>query len=325
MLVGARHSGQVARCRNPLKTGGWSSLGDVVTDAQRAQQQWQTLRGATRTPAVGGALVRLFQQGRSAWPAIEVSLDAFVAHVAAVSATTLPVAELEGLSGEGLYLCAACLRGDGSAHTLFDTVFLSPLSRVVGKVDGGRELSADVVQQLRGQFFAPAAGQRSAFLSYSGRGALAVWLKVLAVRAAQKLRRGAARNAEISDDGLVTLPASDADPELRFLKQQHRQHFKAVFAEALAALTSRDRSVLRMSLVEGLSIDDLGRVYDVHRATAARWVAAAREALVESTRRRLAERLKVTDAELDEVMGAVQSHLSISLGAGLASKGSSRR
>ena len=276
--------------------------------------------GKPGSPEHGAALLSLFAQGREAWPALDVTLDRFVKHVAKVAPPDSSADELGGLSGEGLLLCAACLDDDPKAANVFDTVFLAPLSRVLGKLEGGRELSADTLQQLRAQFFAPSAGQTSAFLMYSGRGALAVWLKVLAVRAAQKLRRGAAKNAETSDDGLSTIPAPDADPELRFLKLQHRTHFKAVFAEALAALEPRERSVLRMSLVEGLSIDDIGKVYDVHRATAARWLGAAREQLVSTTRRRLAERLRVSESELDEMMGAVQSNLSISLSVGLASK-----
>ncbi len=291
----------------------------MASDAERAQRQWEQ-RHPSHAPGLGAALVACFSQGRAAWPAVDVSLDAFVEHVAAVSSPPLSPEDVARLSGEGLYLCAAGARGDARARALFETAYLAPLTRVVGKVDGGRDLSEDVLQQLRAQFFAPAAGQASAFASYSGRGALAVWLKVLAVRAAQRLRRGAARHAETSDDGLTAMPAPDADPELRFLKLQHRQHFKVVFAEALAALEARQRSVLRMSLVEGLSIDDIGRVYDVHRATAARWLSSAREALVQGTRARLARRLAVSESELDEVMGAVQSHLSISLGAGLASK-----
>jgi len=297
----------------------------VENDATVARALWLAARPTEVNPAWGEVLVAAFHEGHAAWPSLDLSLEVFVRHIAAVSPRPLTLDDQSSLSGEGLFLCAACLSGEAKAHALFETVFLAPLMRVVGKMEGGRELADDALQQLRAQFFSPGPGQTSAFLAYSGRGALAVWLKVLGVRAAQKLRRGAARGAEVPDDGLATMPASDADPELRFLKQQHRHHFRAVFAEALTSLEARERSVLRMSLVEGLSIDDIGRVYDVHRATAARWLSGARERLVAETRRRLAARLHISEAELDEVMGAVQSHLSISLGAGLASKGSSRR
>ena len=258
-------------------------------------------------------------QGATAWPALEVEPGRFAEHVAKVAPADATSQTLAVLSGEGLALCVACLEGCAPAIAIFESVYLAPLARVLQKMEGGRELAQDTLQKLRSQFFAPEMDQPSAFFSYSGRGALAVWLKVVAVRAAQKLRRGAG-NHEGTSEELAAMPAPEADPELRFMKLQHRHHFKACFQGALEALGAREKSVLRMSLVEGLSIDDIGRVYDVHRATAARWLTTARETLVSDCRARLAGQLKVKEEELDELMGAVRSNLSISLGVGLSSK-----
>jgi RNA polymerase sigma-70 factor (ECF subfamily) len=266
-----------------------------------------------RTRDAERILVELHQQGVNAWPAIDVPLSRFSAHVEAVSPADLSLDALAKLSGEGLTLCVACLEQQPAAMGIFESVYLAPLARVLAKLDGGAEVADDVLQRLRAQFFAPANG-RSSFFAYSGGGALAVWLKVVAVREAQKLRRGAVQTHTVNDDTLSVMPTPEADPELRFMKLQHRAHFKVCFQEALAALGKRERSVLRMSLVEGLSIDDIGRVYDVHRATAARWLTSAREQLVSDCRAKLAERLKVSEAELDELMGSAQSNLSISLG-----------
>lgn len=264
------------------------------------------------------ALARLHARATAAWPSLPLPLSTLVEHVARVAPADVSPATLGGLSEEGLALCAACLAGQPKALSIFESEYLAPLGRVLQKLEGGSALTADALQTLRLQFLAPGHLQPSAFLSYSGRGALAVWLKVVAVRAAQKLRRGMP-SAQRSAEGLAAMPSPEADPELRFMKLQHRRHFKACFQQALAGLGPRERSVLRMSLVEGLSIDDIGRVYDVHRATAARWLAAARGALVADCRARLAVQLKVAEAELDEVMGAVQSNLSISLSVGLNS------
>ena len=327
MPQGARPSEKVAskKATHRIQTGFGASVRPVVADVKVARAAWAAARGAAADAAWGDALVAAFTLGRARWPGVAVPLTDFVAHVARVTPADRQPESLEAGAGEGLYLCAACLSGDARALAHFEEALLQPLGRVIGKMEGGRALADDVLQDVRAQFCSPPAGRPSAFLAYSGRGALGTWLKVLAVRAAQKHRRGAARNAEVADEGVVALPAADGDPELRFLKQQHRQHFRAVFTGALASLDSRERSVLRMSLVEGLAIDDLAKVYDVHRATAARWLSSARERLVQQTRQRLAARLNVSEAELDEVMGAVQSHLSISLATGLASKGPTRR
>jgi RNA polymerase sigma-70 factor (ECF subfamily) len=67
-----------------------------------------------------------------------------------------------------------------------------------------------------------------------------------------------------------------------------------------------------MHLVHQLSIDEIGRTYDVHRATAARWLTAVRDRLQDETRRRLRERLKVDDRELDSLFRVVESQLAVS-------------
>jgi RNA polymerase sigma-70 factor (ECF subfamily) len=274
---------------------------------------WPAMADRFTTPGWEPVLAALHQQGVDAWPAIDLSRARFVEHLAAVSAPDLALDAAARLSGEGLTLCAACLDRQPSALGIFESVFLAPLSRVLGKLDGGAEVAADALQQLRAQFFSPPDG-RSAFLKYAGAGALGVWLKVIAVREAQRLRRGGVQAGAVSDAPLAVMPAPEADPELRFMKLQHRAHFKEAFQAALATLAQRERSVLRMSVVEGLSIDDIGKVYDVNRSTAARWLQSARERLVRTCRERLAQRLAVGEGELDELMGSVQSHLSISLG-----------
>lgn len=266
-----------------------------------------------RTSDAEPILVELHQQGLDAWPAIDVSLARLSQHIEAVAPPDLSLDALAKLSGEGLTLAAACLDQQPAAVSIFESVYLAPLSRVLARLEGGAEIADDVLQRLRAQFFAPASG-RSSFFAYSGAGALAVWLKVVAVREAQKLRRGAVQTNTVSDESLSVMPTPEADPELRFMKLQHRAHFKVCFQEALAQLGKREKSVLRMSLVEGLSIDDIGKVYDVHRATAARWLTSAREQLVRDCRVKLAGRLGVSEPELDELMGNVQSNLSISLG-----------
>jgi hypothetical protein len=118
-------------------------------------------------------LSALHQQGVSAWPAIDVPLERFSAHLALVNPTEPTVEALAKLSGEGLMLCVGCLEGQPAALGIFESLYLAPLARVLGKLEGGSEVANDVLQRLRGQFLAPASGH-SSFLSYSGAGALGV-------------------------------------------------------------------------------------------------------------------------------------------------------
>ena len=57
----------------------------------------------------------------------------------------------------------------------------------------------------------------------------------------------------------------------------------------------------------------IGRAYDVHRATAARWVAAVRTELGDRIRSELAARLKIAEDEVDSIVRLVKSRVDVSL------------
>ena len=76
---------------------------------------------------------------------------------------------------------------------------------------------------------------------------------------------------------MVNAALASGDLELDFLKQRYQQDFKEAFILALRGLTVRERNLLRQRFIYGLSLDELGALYRVNRATTARWVVQARE------------------------------------------------
>ena len=97
------------------------------------------------------------------------------------------------------------------------------------------------------------------------------------------------------------------------MKETYRREFNASLERALDSLTARQRNLLRQQYIDGLSIDELGRLYGVHRATAARWAQAARLALIDATRQILDERLALTDSEFRSLVRLVISQLELRL------------
>ena len=75
----------------------------------------------------------------------------------------------------------------------------------------------------------------------------------------------------------------------------------------------RERTLLRLHTVEGLSLERMGVMYRKDKATLSRWLAAAREKLAEETRARLAERLALAPPELASLLRAIRSQLEVSL------------
>jgi RNA polymerase sigma-70 factor (ECF subfamily) len=97
------------------------------------------------------------------------------------------------------------------------------------------------------------------------------------------------------------------------MKQLYRKAFRDAFGAALATMDPREKVMLRQHFVDGLTIDELGPLYAVHRATAARWITAAKATLMERTRREFMTRARLSPREMASVMRLVQSRLEVTL------------
>jgi RNA polymerase sigma-70 factor (ECF subfamily) len=69
-----------------------------------------------------------------------------------------------------------------------------------------------------------------------------------------------------------------------------------------------------MHILDGLSIDEIAPMYSVHRATIARWIASAKDTVLDKTRRALMRDLKIGAAEVDSLIRLVQSRIELASG-----------
>jgi RNA polymerase sigma-70 factor (ECF subfamily) len=248
--------------------------------------------------------------GQAAWPDVSLTRDAFAAHVSA-----LEISALERFPAD-LYLAAACLAGDQAAIGAFDREYISGARGAIQAIDASAAFVDEAVQRLRASLFVGDTGAPRLAL-YAGRGPLRAWVGVAAARVALMMRRTQQRQREVSSDddewtGALAMISTN-NPELDLLKRQYASAFHAAFRDAVQTLEARQRTVLRMSFVEALSIDEIGAVYAVHRATAARWITRACDQVFERTRELLVERLALSPTELDRMTALVRSQLDVSL------------
>ncbi len=148
-------------------------------------------------------------------------------------------------------------------------------------------------------------------LGYRGRGPLRRWLRTVAVRRAYR----AAKPPRVSgDDAPLAVLAADDDAELVHLKRRYAGAFRDAFVAALADLSPRERNLLRFHHLDRLTVDDLGTLYQVHRATAARWLRRARDTLALGTREHLQREAGVASpTEAESLIRLVRSQLDLSL------------
>lgn len=270
------------------------------------------LCGARTDAGLTAALRRCIDDARRAWPELALADEAFVTHLAArLRPDEDPVAGLAALKTSDLYLACAALAGQPAALAAFERTILSRVGRFVGRVDGSPAFVAEVTQALRIKLFVGADGAPR-LAQYSGRGALDSWVCAAALRTAYDLQRGADRRAGGDERELDVLAASD-DAELELLRTRHEEQFRAAVRASMGALEPRARTLLRMYFLEKLTTAQLGQVYRVHETTALRWIAQAREAVVDGVRARLQAELRLSTSEFDELVALLRSRLDVTV------------
>jgi RNA polymerase sigma-70 factor (ECF subfamily) len=120
------------------------------------------------------------------------------------------------------------------------------------------------------------------------------------------------KEVPVEDEYLTNAIDIDAnDVELAKLQGLYHKEFKEAFREALSLLENDEKRLLRQNFVEGLSVEKIGDLHDVHRSTAARWVVQARTQLLENTRRLLMEKLSIRGDTCDSIIRLLSPNLDI--------------
>lgn len=260
------------------------------------------------------SIAEAFERARRERPGLGVTSEAFGEFVASRLPDEGVEAALETLHAGDALLAAGCLTRDAESLAVFSRELEPVIARAVRKVVRDQAQDADdacrriVVRLLYGEDGSPKLE------SYLARGPLAGWVQVTASRFALNVVRDRRAVQRREDVRQLDERAASGDLELDHIRARYRDEFRDSFKEGLANLAPRDRNVLRYHLLDSLGIDEIGALYGVHRATAARWIHTAREHLLASVKRAFAARLKVSDAEFESLFFAVRSHLDVSLG-----------
>jgi RNA polymerase sigma-70 factor, ECF subfamily len=281
---------------------------------------WVDRQSILMSEAPGGAVERLWQAGRAACPAVTVPLELFAAHVSRhVGEASDPEAAIAELHAADMYLACACASGDPAALRQFEEQVLPQAAAALRRLDPSPAFADEVRQLLRQKLFVGDGEAPPKIRDYAGRGPLVTWVRVSAVRTALNLRGSGKREQPMTSSQVAALAPPVDDPALRYLKAQFADEFEAALARACAALTDRDRTILRLRFVDDLNIDQIGGLYGVHRATVARWIARIRDELFATTRSDLVGRLKLSDSDFESLLRLARSQLDLSLSAVLTS------
>lgn len=218
------------------------------------------------------------------------------------------LAPRDGVDGADLLLAAACLANDPRALSYLDALLINEVRRAVSPLDTSNTLVDEVTQLVRERLLLPPEPRLA---DYAGQGSLASWVRAVAVRVALNAKRPGAREDPVSQ--IPDQPIADADPELALLRSRYREAFRTAFAEAVSMLTPRDRTLMRLTALDGLTCAAVGKMYGKDASTVSRWLTTSRAALLEKTRQLLASSLSLSPSTLDSLMRVADSELDLSI------------
>lgn len=204
----------------------------------------------------------------------------------------------------------AVVRGEPAAVQRFERVHLGALDGALAHMKLDADALDEVKQRVRERLLLAEPPQPARLESYAGQGKLEGLVVVTASRIALDLLR--ARKAPARESSaLEQLADEGADPLLAAMKSAARSGFREAFSKAIEGLAPRDRALLKLHLLRGVTLEALATMYGVHRATVVRWLADARAKVVADTRRTLAN--TVRSGELDETIALIESQLDASI------------
>jgi len=245
-------------------------------------------------------LAAAYGEGRQRWPDIDVTPGTFAR---AVALRTAPDDVLGRLHLLDLYLVCGCIAASDRALDAFDAEFLRPTIASLSIPDDDRD---EVAQRMRTSLLLDRDGSGPRLGNYRARGPLRRWLRVAALRGAL-----AVRPRPSDAEALDSLVDPSGDPELVYLRELYSDEVRTVLGEAFSALDRRSKGLLRHSLVDRLTVDQIARIYHLPRATAGRHLLRARQQLVQSTHDRLKARFDWSSEQLGSMLRLLQSKLDL--------------
>jgi RNA polymerase sigma-70 factor, ECF subfamily len=256
---------------------------------------------------------RIIAAGRTAYPDVAIDLGLLRSRIQEVGI------DAAAAHAGDLVLASACVAGNVRAMAHFEDRYIARIPSMICGLRPPRHVVGEIQQRVRERLLCT-TGQRCAKLSeYAARGSLLGFVRIVAMREALMERRRVKRERQANEE---PNPMVHENVALAIFHSRHDAVVQQALEGAVAALDARERDALRLSYFEQLSIDQIGEVYRVHRATAARWVTRARSRVRELTHSMMQMRLRLDDSETQTLLsdlvgdGALSATMRTSLATG---------
>lgn len=263
-------------------------------------------------------LTTLLDDVRRAHPSIDLDASTFVRYLAPRTPEEgTPTDAIAAMPRADLYLACAALEGDAAATTEIARRTALESRAALRRIDPSPHFAEEASSLLLDRLLLSEGGAPPKLSAYAGSGPLSAWIRVAALRTGLSLKRQGRREVELDEPALEALADSTPQQDILLAQRRHKTELSDAFREALATLGSRERNLLRMYYGSGVKLERLATMHRVNVSTVSRWLARAREDVLESTRRQLAAKLRLSLAEVESLLGLAIS-IDASLGGFLA-------
>jgi RNA polymerase sigma-70 factor (ECF subfamily) len=250
----------------------------------------------------------------AAFPELRIAREGFVERLAGCLAALPSPSSYRKLHGTDVYLTYACVLGEPRALSAFEAKYLPAARQALARLGVSGIVADEVMAGLPTRLFV-GSGEGPLVAKYEGRSNLGAWVRSVVVNAALNAARTERKHESVQDVAELVEPGN---PEVTYLKRAYGDAFEEALRAAMAALPDRERTLLRQRYFDGLNIDALGRLYGVHRATVARWIADACDRILAHVRTSLAD--EMSESELNSMIRVGRSELDATLSGLLRTK-----
>jgi RNA polymerase sigma-70 factor, ECF subfamily len=259
-------------------------------------------------------------RGREAFAEIPLDDEIFARHLARAAMRMSDGAALSALVAEDLYLACACLVGVPGAANALMTQHRSVIRRAI-ECSAPKPNADEIEQGMLADLLVGSPGRPPEIGAYAGRAPLARWVEVVAQRAALVwLRSERSRATVAARAGSEPQLGGDTPMEAAFFRERYLDAFEQSLKEALGRAPEQDRAVLRLHMVNNVSVEKIGKMLGVAQSTASRWLAKARENVLADLKSTLQQRMGIASAEIESLADLLASRLDLSMSQLLKSK-----
>jgi RNA polymerase sigma-70 factor (ECF subfamily) len=212
---------------------------------------------------------------------------------------------IEKLYTQDLCLALACAAGNELAWEDFMRdyrPFLQAIARQIGKTE---QIAEDLVSQIWTDLYGlrEVAGQRqSKFYFYSGRGSLKGWLKTVVFQLFVERHRQSNRYVQPDEETGFERLAPTIVPEIKIQEHQYVVATQQALGVAFEKLDTKLKLLLSYYYYDQLTLKQIGALFQVHEATASRWLQRAQQDVRQLMEQCLKEQYHYNNVQIAECL-----------------------